>query len=405
MDMSVYFPNIDIAIDFLPRAIYIMGIQIPIYGILICAGMLLALAFTVLEAKRQHENTNHYLETMIVALIGGLIGARLCYVLFSWGLYRGNIAQILNIRNGGMTIYGGLLGGVVFAMVYCRLRKFSFWKMADIAVPGILIVQFVGRWGDFFNRSSFGEYTDSLLAMQLPLSTVRAEEVTALMRENLQSVDGISYIQVHPTFLYESLWCLLLFLILTAIGRRKKFAGENFMRYLCGYAFCRMFTEWLRTDKLMIPGTNISVSLVVSVILFVYFGITVIIRRVMAKKRADFRRRRREERYESRKEEAPDPDDEEWKEILKAAQTSRIERAENPKEQTGAEKIKAPETSAASELPEEPKTPEDPEGTDERKPAGHPEEQEAPEERERAETPETSENSEITENAEAEKTE
>lgn len=324
--MSVYFPNLDIAVNSVPGSFYIQGVQIPIYGLLICAGMLLALPLTILEAKRQHENPNHYLETMLVALIGGLIGSRLCYVLLSWSLYRGNIARIIDIRNGGMTIYGGLLGGVLFAMVYCRLRKFSFWRMADIAVPGILIVQAVGRWGDFFNRSSFGEYTDSLLAMQLPLSSVQAEEVTALMRENLQTIDGISYVQVHPTFLYESLWCLFLLVVLSAASRHKRFAGETFMRYLCGYAFGRIFIEWLRTDKLLIPGTTISASMVVSVVLFVYFGLTVLIRRMMAKKRADFRKRRREERYEAEKGEELDPDDEEWKEILKSAQISRTER-------------------------------------------------------------------------------
>ena len=162
---------------------------------------------------------------------------------------------------------------------------------------GLLISQIIGRWGDFFNRESFGEYTGSYFAMQLPLSSVQSGSVSALMRENLTVVDGISYIQVHPVFLYESALCLILLFFLLASQRRKKFQGEIFMRYMSLYGLIRCFTEWLRTDGIRIPGTRISVSFVISAFLFLFFGTEALVRRAMEKKRAAARKRRKEALY------------------------------------------------------------------------------------------------------------
>ena len=237
--------------------------------------------------------------TLITAVIFGLIGARLFYVGFSWDLYKDNILEIFNIRNGGMAFYGGLLGGMLGAAIYCGIRRLSFMKMADTACMGLVVAQIIGRWGDFFNRESFGEYTNSVLAMQLPLSSVRSSQVSAAMRENLVTVNGVSFVQVHPAFFYESAWCLVLFLLLLVWKRRKSFQGEIFLRYLTGYGLGRFLLEWIRTDKLVIPGTGISVSMVISVILFVLCGIMGMVRRTMAKKRAKVKKRRREEDYEA----------------------------------------------------------------------------------------------------------
>ena len=177
--------------------------------------------------------------------------------------------------------------------VFCRITKTSFWQSADIACPGILLGQAIGRWGNFFNRESFGEYTDLPWAMQIPVSAVRSGEVSGAMRDNLLTINGISYIQVQPIFLYESLWCLLLFLLLMAMRRKKKYEGELFMIYLAGYGLGRFFFEWFRTDKLYIPGTKVGISLVISAILFAVFMPVVIIRRVMAQKRDTIRRQRK----------------------------------------------------------------------------------------------------------------
>lgn len=185
------------------------------------------MGFVILEAKRCSENKDDYLEMMIMSLLLGVVGSRMLYVLCSWNLYKGNIIEIFNVRNGGLTFYGGLFGGMLGAAIYCGVRRKSFMQMADTASMGIVIAQIIGRWGDFFNRESFGEYTNSIFAMQLPLSAVRSSEVTSAMRENLETIGGTSYIQVHPVFLYESLWCLLLFLLML-VWKRKNISTEKY---------------------------------------------------------------------------------------------------------------------------------------------------------------------------------
>lgn len=311
MDMSIRFPGLGLTLDYVGKSIRIYGYEITIYGILIAVGMLLGIAFIVLEAKRSNQNQDMYLDMVILSLLGGVIGARLVYVGFHWSLYNGNIAEIANIRNGGMAIYGGILGGMLAAMLFCSLKKLPFWEMADTASMGLLIGQIIGRWGNFFNRESFGEFTDNVLAMQLPLSAVRPGEVTALMRDNLVTVNGISYIQVHPAFLYESVLCLFLFLWLLTRRRKKKFEGEIFMRYLAGYGLIRFFMELIRSDRILIPDTRIPVFMAVSCVLFVIFSLMVAVRRSMAKKREATRRRRREERYAA-EERAAALEDEGW---------------------------------------------------------------------------------------------
>ena len=243
MDMSIRFPGLKLILDYVPKSFEIFGFEITIYGVLIAVGMLLGIFFVVLEARRNHEEPDAYLDLAIITLITGVIGARLLYAAFSWSLYKNDPGQILNVRSGGMLFYGGLLGGVLGGIVYCRIRKKSFWKMADLACMGILIGQIIGKWGSFFNRESFGEYVDNILSMQLPLTAVRAGEVTTTMRENLQMVDGVSCILVQPLFLYESLWCLLVLMLLMMHLRRRVFQGEIFLRYLAGYGLGRFVSE------------------------------------------------------------------------------------------------------------------------------------------------------------------
>ena len=162
---------------------------------------------------------------------------------------------------------------------------------------GLLSGQIIGVWGNFFNREAFGEYTDSLFAMGLPLDSVQSGAVTKLMKEHLVTFRDMDYIQVHPLFFYESVWCLLLLVILLLYTWRKKFDGEIFLRYLAGYGLGKCVIEWLRTDKLYIPKTKIPVSLLVSVALFLICGIIATVRRILSKKREKVSRRRREERY------------------------------------------------------------------------------------------------------------
>ena len=205
--MSIQFPNLGINLDYVGKSIQIFGFEITFFGLVIALGMLLGMGFVILEAKRCGENKDDYLEMMIISLLLGVVGSRMLYVLCSWNLYKGNIIEIFNVRNGGLTFYGGLFGGMLGAAIYCGVRRKSFMQMADTASMGIVIAQIIGRWGDFFNRESFGEYTNSIFAMQLPLSAVRSSEVTSAMRENLETIGGTSYIQVHPVFLFGVCFC------------------------------------------------------------------------------------------------------------------------------------------------------------------------------------------------------
>ena len=304
MDMSIRFPGLKLVLDYVPKSFEIFGFEITIYGVLIAVGMLLGIFFVVLEARRNHEDPDGYLDLTIITLIAGVIGARLLYAAFSWSLYKNDPGQILNVRSGGMLFYGGLLGGVLSGAVYCRLRKKPFWKMADLACMGILIGQIIGKWGSFFNRESFGEYADNIFSMQIPLTVVRAGEVTTAMRENLQTADGLSWIIAQPLFLYESLWCLLVFLMLMMHLRKRVFQGEIFLRYLAGYGLGRAVIQWFRTDKVYFPGTEIDVSLVISGVLFVLCTVIVTVKLVMARKRARVRKRRIEKDYQAEKEAA-----------------------------------------------------------------------------------------------------
>lgn len=293
MEMSIRFPGLDLALSYVPRSFQIFGMEFTIYGVLIAIGALLGMGLVTLEAKRSGEDQNKYLDMTIISLLFSVVGSRLFYVAFSWELYKGNLNEILDFRNGGYAFYGGLLAGCCAAAVFCKLAKMSFWRAADIASMGILLGQIIGRWGNFFNRESFGEYADFPWVMQLPLSAVRSGEVSGNMRDNLLTIDGISYIQVQPVFLYESLWCLILLLLLLALRRKKRYEGELFMIYLAGYGLGRFFFEWLRTDKLYIPGTKLGISLIISAALFIICTPVVIVRGVMTHKRDAIRRRRR----------------------------------------------------------------------------------------------------------------
>ena len=348
MNMSVRFPNLGLEFEYVPVSVRVFGFEITFFGILLAVGMLLGIAFVVLEAKRKKQDANLYLGMMISGLAGGFIGARFFYVLLSWSVYKTDIMKVFDTRNGGMVFYGGLLGGVLAAAVFCRVKKAVFMEMADVAVKGLLIGQIIGRWGNFFNRESFGEYTNNVLTMQLPLSNVRAGEVTPWMRENLVAIDNVSYIQATPLFLYESIWCLLLLLLLFVWNRRKLFAGEIFMRYLAGYGFGRFFIEWIRTDKMFWPGMDIAINQVISAGLFLFFTVVVIVKRIMAKKRAALEKRRKARFYEEQKKA-----EEISKEELLPEEITLMEKEMNNSEETVSESEESKEDASESQVSKE----------------------------------------------------
>lgn len=266
---DIAFPHLGIAIPTLPKGITIAGFTIAYYGIIIAIGMLAGLMLAKWQAKRTGQDPELYMDYAFFGVIFALIGARLYYVVFSWDSYKDNLLQIFNTRAGGMAIYGGIIGAVLTAIIFCRVKKYNFFLFADTAIAGLLVGQVIGRYGNFMNREAFGEYTDSLFSMRLKVEQVTLSNITETMREHMVTIDGIDYIQVHPTFLYESLWNLALLALILMYTKKKKFDGELFLMYLVGYGLGRMWIEGLRTDQLQIGNTGIAVSQVLSAVVAV----------------------------------------------------------------------------------------------------------------------------------------
>lgn len=281
-DVSIRFVNLGIEIEDLGKSISVFGFEINYYGIVIAVGMVLALMLVLREAKLTGQNTENYYDLAIFVILFGVIGARLYYVIFEWDMYKNDLLSIFNIRNGGLAIYGGVLAGILTAYVFSRIKKLSFMQILDTAVLGLLVGQILGRWGNFFNREAFGGYTDNLFAMQIKLDEVGGI-ITDSISKNIKIVDGIEYIQVHPTFLYESLWNLALLAIIMIYKKHRKFDGEIISIYMMGYGLGRFLIEGLRTDQLLLPGIHVAVSQVVSIVMIVIGAGVVIYKRFMKK--------------------------------------------------------------------------------------------------------------------------
>ena len=254
MHRMIDFPHIGIHLKSVGDHITIFGFDIAYYGIVIGIGILAGIFIAAMEAKRTGQNPEDYYDLAIYAVIFSIIGARIYYVIFSWDMYKRDILSVFNIRQGGLAIYGGVIAAVITVTVFARRRTLSAPLLMDTAGLGLVAGQMIGRWGNFFNREAFGEYTDWLLAMRLPVDAVRGSDITDLMRKHMETVDDVSFIQVHPTFLYESLWCLLILILLLIYRKHKQFDGEIFLLYLAGYGFGRFWIERLRTDQLLLPN-------------------------------------------------------------------------------------------------------------------------------------------------------
>ena len=260
MGYDLHFVHLGITIEHLQNHITIFGFSIAFYGIIIGIGMLLGITLAARDAERRGIGEDTVYDFALLGIVCGVIGARLYYVFFRWDNYRGNLLEILNLRAGGLAIYGGVIGGILSLMVYCRRKKQNFLNLADSLILGVLVGQILGRWGNFFNAEAFGRYTDSLFAMQLRRDIVNPIMINSALLQHLVRVNGVDYIQVHPTFLYESVWNLCLLLFLLWYRPKKRFTGEMFFLYLGGYGLGRVWIEGLRTDSLLVPGTGIAVS-------------------------------------------------------------------------------------------------------------------------------------------------
>ena len=260
MDMQIYFPNLGIFLENIGKNFNVFGFEIAFYGCTMATGIIVGYLMAAREAKSTGQNPDDYLDMLLYAVFFAIIGARLYYVIFKWDYYGQNLMQIFNLRQGGLAIYGGIIGAFTTVYFFAKKRKLSFAQMLDTACPGLAAGQVIGRWGNFFNREAFGGYTDGLFAMQLPVSAVRSGEITEQMWENLEVINGIEFIQVHPTFLYEGMLNVGVIIFLYLYRKHKKFQGELVLWYLVLYGVGRFWVESLRTDQLLIPGIGFPIS-------------------------------------------------------------------------------------------------------------------------------------------------
>lgn len=246
------------------------------YGAIIAFGFLLAVLFGGRQAYKWKMSIDKMLDVLIYGTVGGILGARLYYVAFEWDYYSKHLNEIFRIWNGGLAIYGGIIGGLLAAYITCRFNKLNFYNLLDLAGMSLLIGQGIGRWGNFMNQEAFGTNTDlpwgmrSAKTMDYILSNLDTFEEKGIV------MDAVGY--VHPTFLYESLWCLLGFGILYLILRKfRKFSGQIFLCYGIWYGIGRTIFEGLRTDSLYIGNTTIRVSQALSAAVVLIFTALLIV--------------------------------------------------------------------------------------------------------------------------------
>lgn len=285
---SIWFPGLGIELKNIGTSINVFGFEIAYYGIIIACGMAAGYLMAEWMAKRTKQSTDIYLDFALYAIIFSVLGARLYYVAFAWDEYKNDLLQILNIRNGGLAIYGGVIAAIVTAYTYCKIKKYNFGLLADTGCIGLITGQIIGRWGNFFNREAFGKYSDGPFAMLLNINDVSSDYTMSLpnltekfmgrekalnnileIRNNIVQIASDNYISVHPTFLYESVWNIGVLIILFIYTKHKKFNGEVFLLYLAGYGLGRLWIEGLRTDQLFLWNSPIAVSQMLSGILLI----------------------------------------------------------------------------------------------------------------------------------------
>ena len=281
---DIAFPNLGIYLKDVPRGFYIGDFYIAYYGVIIGLGILAGLLLAVHLYKKTGGNADVICDFASYAILFSVVGARSYYVVFEWEQYRENPLAIFNLRQGGLAIYGAVIAAFTTLFAYSKLKKIKPFAIGDVGVMGLLLGQVIGRWGNFINREVFGEYSEGLFAMRLPIDAVRSRDIS----ENLQAhiLEGTNYIQVHPTFLYESMLNLCLLILLFFYMGHRKFEGEICLMYLGGYGIIRFFIEGIRTDQLKIGNTDIPVSQLLGILLFVTSVVTDTVIRLHIRKKS-----------------------------------------------------------------------------------------------------------------------
>lgn len=236
----IRFPGLGLEFTINRVAFSIFGLNIYWYGIIIAFGFLLGTILAVQSCKRFGISPNDVLDLILIALPCAVVGARLYFVIFSWSEYKDNLLKILDVHQGGLAIYGGIIASLIAALIYARKKNINVLKLFDFIIPYLSLGQAIGRWGNFVNQEAHGSAT------MLP------------WRMEIFDVEKLQYISVHPTFLYESLWDLALFVLLVNVRKHKRFKGEVISLYLALYGLGRCLIEGLRTDSLYWGAFRIS---------------------------------------------------------------------------------------------------------------------------------------------------
>ena len=324
---TISFPGLGLSFNPSRVAFSIGNKPIYWYGIIIAAGFLLAVYYAMRRADQFGLTQDNIIDMLICAVPLAIIGARAYYCLFSWNLYKDDPIRVLYIWEGGLAIYGGVIGAVIGLFLYTKVKKVKTSALLDIGGLGLLIGQSIGRWGNFMNREAFGAQTDSFLRM------------------GLTDANGAT-IYVHPTFLYESVWNAIGLLILHFYSKRRKFDGQIFLMYLGWYGLGRMFIEGLRTDSLYVGSSNLRVSQLLAGICFLAVVIFLVYDKI-------FREH--------------DPRDLYVNQVAQRKAAEAVEATEAAAEETASEVEEEAETVGAEETAEttEPEPPEEPDSQEE----------------------------------------
>lgn len=274
---QIVFPKLGLDFKINDTAFTVFGFDIKWYSIFIILGIILAMIYGFSRMKKYGLDYNRAIDAILAGILGGLVGARIYYVAMDWDNYAGDWKAILNTRNGGLAIYGGIIGAVLVGGIVAKLRRVKLFPLLDIAGVGFLIGQGVGRWGNFTNQEAFGCNTDSIFGM----NGGKIQRFIINNYDNLTTgsdtvIDPTK--PVHPCFLYESFWCILGFVLLAIFAAKfRKYDGQIFLMYIGWYGLGRFFIEGLRTDSLMLGNLRVSqilaaLCVVASVILQIVFG-------------------------------------------------------------------------------------------------------------------------------------
>ncbi len=263
MTQIISFPGLGLSFTIDPNVITIGNFSIRWYGLLIAIAFFLGACFVLHNTKKFGLDGDRVIDVLFGAILIGVVGARLYYVVFSWDMYKDNLLDIFKIWEGGIAIYGGVIAAIVGGWFLCRWRKVRFLPLLDLSCAGLILAQAIGRWGNFTNGEAFGSVTTLPWRMTSRYasgsgSTLMQRYLASVPAEQIESMGGIDAVGVHPTFLYESIWCLLGFFLLVWLIKRRKFDGQMFLVYVSWYGAERFIVEGLRTDSLMIGSLRVS---------------------------------------------------------------------------------------------------------------------------------------------------